>query len=34
MAKVQLLAVLSIDGCPTELQPQKRLFRSPEDYGI
>ena len=34
MAKVQLLAVLSIDGCPTELQPRKRLLRSPEDYGM
>lgn len=34
MAKVQLLAVLSIDGCLTELQPRKRLLRSPEDYGM
>ena len=34
MAKVQLLAVLSIDGCLTELQPRRRLRRSPEDYGM
>lgn len=34
MAKVQLLAVLSIDGCLTELQSRKRLFRSLEDYGM
>ena len=34
MAKVQLLAILSIDGCLTELQPRKRLLRSPEDYGM
>ena len=34
MAKVQLLAVLSIDGCLTELQSRKRLFRRLEDYGM
>lgn len=34
MAKVQLLAVLSLDGCLSELQPRKRLFRNPEDYGL
>lgn len=34
MAKVQLLAVLSIDGCQTKLYPRKRLLRAPEDYGM
>lgn len=34
MAKVQLLAVLSIDGCLSDLQPRKRLFGNPEDYGM
>ena len=33
MGKVQILAILSMDGCLSELNPKKRLFRSPEDYG-
>ena len=34
MGKVQILAILSMDGCLSELNPKKRLFRSPEDYGM
>lgn len=34
MAKVQLLAVLSMDGCLSELQQRKRLFWRAEDYGL
>lgn len=34
MAKVQLLAVLSIDGCLTNLKPRKHLFGNFEDYGM
>lgn len=34
MGKVQILAILSMDGCLSGLNPKKRLFRSPEDYGM
>ena len=33
MAKIQLLAVISIDGCPMKLHPRKRLLQT-EDYGM
>lgn len=33
MAKIQLLAVISIDGCPVKLHPRKRLLQT-EDYGM
>lgn len=33
MAKIQIVAVLTMDGCLSELQPKKRKSES-EDYGI
>lgn len=33
MAKIQIVAVLTMDGCLSELQPERRKSES-EDYGI
>lgn len=34
MAKVQLLAILSLDGCLSEINSESRWWLRPESYGI